>query len=170
VRARFSSCRQESVSPNVKQEIRTQQTRPRFTGHLFRIELSMESGVQCVSIIQRSRNPGQFSLTLRIFFFKIRAPPGQFSLTLRIFFFKIRVPPSHICQEIVKQRCSDKKQINQVAKKGSKRALTGICHLQIRYTSLKQHWIPIRRDKAPSRTEAPCNFSRLDISSTNAWH
>jgi hypothetical protein len=36
---------------------------------------------------------------------------------LRIFFFKIRIPPSHICQEIVKQRCSDKKQINQVVKK-----------------------------------------------------
>jgi hypothetical protein len=54
---------------------------------------------------------------LRIFFFKIRAPPGQFSLTLRIFFFKIRVLPSHICQEIVKQRCSDKKQINEAAKK-----------------------------------------------------
>jgi hypothetical protein len=62
----------------------------------------MESGVQRVSIIQRSRNP------------------GQFSLTLRIFFFKIRVPPSHICQEIVKQGCSAKKQINQVAKRETK--------------------------------------------------
>jgi hypothetical protein len=36
---------------------------------------------------------------------------------LRIFFLKIRIPPSHICQEIVKQMCSDKKQINQVIKK-----------------------------------------------------
>src|SRR5688572_22135084 len=80
-RACFSSCRQESVSPNVKQAIRTQQTKPRFTGHLFRVELSTEGGAQHVSIIQRSRNP------------------GQFSLTLRIFFFKIRIPPSHICQE-----------------------------------------------------------------------
>jgi hypothetical protein len=62
----------------------------------------MESGVQHVSIIQRSRNP------------------GQFSLTLRIFFFKIRVPPSHICQEIVKQGCSAEKQINQVAKEETK--------------------------------------------------
>jgi hypothetical protein len=62
----------------------------------------MESGVQRVSIIQRSRNP------------------GQFSLTLRIFFFKIRVPSSHICQEIVKQGCSAKKQINQVAKEETK--------------------------------------------------
>jgi hypothetical protein len=127
VRARFSSCRQESVSPNVKQAIRTQQTKPRFTSHLLRIELSMEGGAQHISIIQRSRNP------------------GQFSLTLRIFFFKIRIPPSHICQEIVKQRCSTKKQINQVAKKGSKRALTGICHLQIRYMPLKQHWVPMRQ-------------------------
>jgi hypothetical protein len=62
----------------------------------------MESGVQRVSIIQRSRNP------------------GQFCLTLRIFFFKIRVPPSHIYQEIVKQGCSAKKQINQVAKEETK--------------------------------------------------
>jgi hypothetical protein len=58
----------------------------------------MESGDQRVSIIQRSRNPNQFSLTLRILFFKIRAPP------------------SHIYQEIVKQGCSAKKQTNQVAK------------------------------------------------------
>jgi hypothetical protein len=36
---------------------------------------------------------------------------------LRIFFLKIRIPSSHICQEIVKQRCSAKKQINQVIKK-----------------------------------------------------
>jgi hypothetical protein len=64
---------------------------------------------------------------------------------LRIFFFKIRIPLGHICQEIGKQRCSDKKQINQVAKKGSKRALTGIRHLQIRYTPLKQHQIPMRQ-------------------------
>jgi hypothetical protein len=62
----------------------------------------MESGVQRVSIIQRSRNQ------------------GQFSLTLRIFFFKIRVPPSHICQEIVKQGCLATKQINQVVKKETK--------------------------------------------------
>jgi hypothetical protein len=55
----------------------------------------MESGVQHVSIVQRSRNPGQFSLTLRIFFFKIRVPPG------------------HICQEIVNQ-------INQVVKEETK--------------------------------------------------
>jgi hypothetical protein len=43
--------------------------RARFSS--CRVELSMESGVQRVSIIQRSRNPGQFSLALRIFFFKI---------------------------------------------------------------------------------------------------
>jgi hypothetical protein len=98
-RAHFSSYRQESVSSNVKQAIRTQQTKPRFIGHLFRVELSAESRVQRVSIIQRSRNPGQFSLTLRILFFKIRAPPDQFSLTLRMFFFKIRVLPSHIYQK-----------------------------------------------------------------------
>jgi hypothetical protein len=120
MRACFSSYRQESVSSNVKQAIRTQQTKPRFTGHLFRVELSTESRVQRVSIIQISRNPGQFSLTLRILFFKIRAPPGQFSLTLRMFFFKIRVLPSHICQELVKQRCYNKKQFNQVAKKEAK--------------------------------------------------
>jgi hypothetical protein len=62
----------------------------------------MESGVQRVSIIQRSRNPGQFSLTLRVFFFKIRVLTG------------------HICQEIVKQGCSAKKQINQVVKEETK--------------------------------------------------
>jgi hypothetical protein len=39
---------------------------------------------------------------------------------LRIFFFKIRVPPGHICQEIVKQGCSVKKQINQVVKEETK--------------------------------------------------
>jgi hypothetical protein len=39
---------------------------------------------------------------------------------LRIFFFKIRIPPSHICQEKVKQGCSAKKQINQVAKEETK--------------------------------------------------
>jgi hypothetical protein len=98
-RARFSSGRQESVSPNVKQAIRTHQTKPRFTGHLFRVELSMEGGAQHVNIIQRSRNL------------------GKFSLTLRIFFLKIRIPPSHICQEIVKQRCLVKNRINQVIKK-----------------------------------------------------
>jgi hypothetical protein len=96
-RAHFSSCKQESVSPNVEQAIRTKQTKPKFLGHLFRVELSMESRVQRVSIIQRSRDPGQFSLTLRILFFKIRAPPGQFSLALRMFFFKIRVLPGHVC-------------------------------------------------------------------------
>jgi hypothetical protein len=62
----------------------------------------MESGVQRVGIIQRSRNP------------------GQLSLTLRIFFFKVRVPPSHICQETVKQGCSAKKQIGQVSKEETK--------------------------------------------------
>jgi hypothetical protein len=62
----------------------------------------MESGVQRVGIIQRSRNP------------------GQFSLTLRIFFFKIRILPDHIYQETVKQGCSAKKQIGQVAKKETK--------------------------------------------------
>jgi hypothetical protein len=80
----------------------------------------MESRVQRVSIIQRSRDPCQFSLTLRILFFKIRAPPGQFSLTLRIFFFKIRVLSGHVCQETVKQGCSAVKQITQIANEGKK--------------------------------------------------
>jgi hypothetical protein len=61
--------------------------------------LSTESGV---SIIQRSRNLGQFSLTLRIPFFKVRISPG------------------HICQETVKQGCSSIKQINQIANEGTK--------------------------------------------------
>jgi hypothetical protein len=80
----------------------------------------MESRVQRVSIIQRSRDPGQFSLALRILFFKIRAPPGQFSLTLRMSFFKIRVPLGHVCQETVKQGCSAIKQITQTANKSKK--------------------------------------------------
>jgi hypothetical protein len=62
----------------------------------------MESGVQRVSIIQRSRNPGQFSLTLRILFFKIRISPG------------------HIYQETVKQGRSAIKQIGQIAKEETK--------------------------------------------------
>jgi dissimilatory sulfite reductase (desulfoviridin) alpha/beta subunit len=62
----------------------------------------MESGIQHVGIIQRSRNLGQIRLTLRIFFFKIRIPPG------------------HIYQETVKQGCSAKKQISQVAKEETK--------------------------------------------------
>jgi hypothetical protein len=86
----------------------------------------MESGVQHVSIIQRSKNP------------------GQFSLTLRIFFFKIRILPNHICQEKVKQGCSAKKQINQVAKEETK-GTNQHFHLQIRYPPLKQHWIPMRQ-------------------------
>jgi hypothetical protein len=57
---------------------------------------------------------------LGILFLKIRAPPGQFSLTLRMFFFKIRILPSHIWQETVKQRCKSKKQFNKVAKKKQK--------------------------------------------------
>jgi hypothetical protein len=61
----------------------------------------MESGDQRVSIIQRSRDPSQFSLTVRILFFKIRILPGQFSLTLGILFFKIRILSGHICQETV---------------------------------------------------------------------
>jgi hypothetical protein len=51
----------------------------------------MESGIQRVGIIQRSRNP------------------GQVRLTLRIFLLKIRIPPDHIYQETVKQGCSAKK-------------------------------------------------------------
>jgi hypothetical protein len=39
--------------------------------------LSIESGIQHVGIIQRSRNPGQVRLTLRIFLFKIRVPPSH---------------------------------------------------------------------------------------------
>ena len=62
----------------------------------------MESEVQCVGIIQRSRNL------------------GQFSLTLRIFFFKIRIPPDHIYQETVKQGCLAKKHIGKVAKEETK--------------------------------------------------
>jgi hypothetical protein len=62
----------------------------------------MESGIQHVGIIQRSRNP------------------GQVRLTLRIFLFKIRVPPSHIYQETITQGCSAKKQISQVAKEETK--------------------------------------------------
>jgi hypothetical protein len=62
----------------------------------------MESGIQHVGIIQRSRNP------------------GQIRLTLRIFFFKIRIPSSHIYQETVTQGSSAKKQISQVAKEETK--------------------------------------------------
>jgi hypothetical protein len=62
----------------------------------------MESGIQRVGIIQRSRNP------------------GQVRLTLRIFLLKIRIPPDHIYQETVKQGCSAKKQIGQVAQKETK--------------------------------------------------
>jgi hypothetical protein len=62
----------------------------------------MESGIQRVGIIHRSRNL------------------GQVRLTLRIFLLKIRIPPDHIYQETVKQGCSAKKQIGQVAKKENK--------------------------------------------------
>jgi hypothetical protein len=62
----------------------------------------MESGVQRVGIIQRSRNP------------------GQIFLTLRIFFFNIRIPPDHIYQEMVTQGCSAKEQISQANKEGTK--------------------------------------------------
>jgi hypothetical protein len=62
----------------------------------------MESGVQRVGIIQTSRNP------------------GQFSLTLRILFFKIRIPPDHIYQETVTQGCSSKEQISQADKEETK--------------------------------------------------
>jgi hypothetical protein len=73
-----------------------------YSGHLFRIKLSTESGVQRVSIIQRSRNLGQFSLTSRILLFKVRISSG------------------HICQETVKQVCSAIKQISQIAKEETK--------------------------------------------------
>jgi hypothetical protein len=62
----------------------------------------MESGIQHVGIIQRSRNSGQVRLNLRIFLFKIRVPSG------------------HIYQETVTQGCSAKKQISQVAKEETK--------------------------------------------------
>jgi hypothetical protein len=62
----------------------------------------MESGIQRVGIIQRSRNPGQVHLTLRIFLLKIKIPPG------------------HIYQEMVTQGCSAKKQISQAAKEETK--------------------------------------------------
>jgi hypothetical protein len=62
----------------------------------------MKSGVQRVGIIQRSKNL------------------GQFSLTLRIFFFKIRIPLYHIYQETVRQGCSAKEQISQAAKEEAK--------------------------------------------------
>jgi hypothetical protein len=85
----------------------------------------MESGIPHVGIIQRSRNPGQVRLTLRIFLFKIRIPPG------------------HIYQKTVTQGYPAKKQISQVAKEEHKRALTSIRHLQLRYSPLKQRWIPM---------------------------
>jgi hypothetical protein len=90
---------------NIKQALRTQQRRSsKSLIHRppFQVKLSIESGVQHVGIIQRSRNPGQIRLTLRIFLFKIRIPSG------------------HIYQETVKQRCSAKKQISQVAKEETK--------------------------------------------------
>jgi hypothetical protein len=62
----------------------------------------MESGIQRVGIIQRSRNPGQVRLTLRIFLLKIRVRPG------------------HIYQETVTQGCSAKKQISQATKEETK--------------------------------------------------
>jgi hypothetical protein len=62
----------------------------------------MESGIQRVGNIQRSRNPGQVRLTLRIFLLKIRIPPG------------------HIYQETVTQGCSAKEQISQAAKEETK--------------------------------------------------
>jgi hypothetical protein len=62
----------------------------------------MESGIQRVGIIQRSRNPGQVRLNLRIFLLKIRIPPG------------------HIYQETVTQGCSAKEQISQAAKEETK--------------------------------------------------
>jgi hypothetical protein len=62
----------------------------------------MKSGLQRVGIIQRSRSP------------------GQFSPTLRIFFFKIRIPPYHVYQETVRQGCSAKEQISQAAKEEAK--------------------------------------------------
>jgi hypothetical protein len=39
--------------------------------------MSIKSGIQHVGIIQRSRNPGQVRLILRIFLFKIRVPLGH---------------------------------------------------------------------------------------------
>jgi hypothetical protein len=99
----------------------------------------MEGRVQRVSIMQRSRDPGQFSLTLRILFFKIRAPPGQFNLTLRMFFFKIRVLPDHICQETVKQGCSSIKQITQIAnevKKGTNQHLPSLGQILVAEVTL----------------------------------
>jgi hypothetical protein len=86
----------------------------------------MEGGVQRVGIIQRSRNPGQFSMTLRIFLFKI----------------KYRRAIS------VKKQSSKGVQLkNRLVKypKKKQRALTSICHLQIRYPLLKQHKIPMRQ-------------------------
>jgi hypothetical protein len=62
----------------------------------------MESGIQRVGIIQRSRNLGQVRLMLRIFLLKIRVPSG------------------HIYQETVIQGCSAKKQISQAAKEETK--------------------------------------------------
>jgi hypothetical protein len=62
----------------------------------------MESGIQRVGIVRRSRNP------------------SQFSLTLRIFFFKIRIPSYHIYQETIMQGCSAKEQISQAAKEEAK--------------------------------------------------
>jgi hypothetical protein len=80
----------------------------------------MESGFQRVSIIQRSRNPGQFILTKRILFFQIRILPGQFSLALGILFLEIRISPGHICQETVKQGCPAIRQNSQIAKEEMK--------------------------------------------------
>jgi hypothetical protein len=42
----------------------------------FRVKLSIEREIQIMRIVQRSRNPSQVGLTLRIPLFKIRVPSG----------------------------------------------------------------------------------------------
>jgi hypothetical protein len=84
----------------------------------------MESGIQRASIIQRSRNPGQVRLTLRIFLLKIRI---RWAISIKKRSYKGVQLKSRSVKHIKKKQ----------------RALTSICHLQIRYLLPKQHWIPM---------------------------
>jgi hypothetical protein len=42
----------------------------------FRVKMSIERKIQRMCIVQRSRNPSQVNLTLRILLLKIRVPSG----------------------------------------------------------------------------------------------
>jgi hypothetical protein len=77
IRARLSSCKQESTFSTQPTKNTAESTKGVYLiCHPFWVKLSIERRIQRTRIVQRSRNPSQVGLTLRILLLKIEVPSG----------------------------------------------------------------------------------------------